>query len=75
MDEPHNDEIGALVERRVSAEEVRSALDIHMGAAEREEILALVRWFKRRYPTGADRLTYVRRAYVRWLQRGRRRSQ
>lgn len=33
---------------------------------ERQEILALVEWFTRRYPTGADRLAYVRRAYLRW---------
>ena len=33
---------------------------------QREEILALVDWFCRRYPTGAERLAYVRRAYRRW---------
>jgi hypothetical protein len=35
--------------------------------AEREDALALVRWFRRRYPTGAERLAYVRRASRRWL--------
>ena len=33
---------------------------------ERESVLALVRWFRRRYPTPAERLAYVRRAYARW---------
>ncbi len=28
--------------------------------------MELVRWFRRRYPTAADRLAYVRRAYKRW---------
>ena len=75
MDERHHDDVRALVERRVSADEVRRALDAPLGDGEREEILALVGWFTRRYPTGADRLTYVRRAYAQWLQRGRPRSQ
>jgi len=34
--------------------------------AERDEVEALVRWFRRRYPTPAERLAYVRRAYARW---------
>ena len=59
----------ALVERRVPADEVRRALDAPLGDGEREEILELVQWFTRRYPTGAERLTYVRRAYVRWHER------
>jgi hypothetical protein len=37
-----------------------------VGDWEREEILSLVAWFRRRYPTPADRLAYVRRAYRRW---------
>jgi hypothetical protein len=28
--------------------------------------LDLIRWFRRRYPTAAERLAYVRRAYARW---------
>ena len=41
----------------------------HSGAlseAERQETLSLIRWFRRRYPTPAERLAYVRRAYRRW---------
>jgi len=58
--------IRALSERRLSAEEVEAALRIPIDEAEREEIRSLIRWFRRRYPTPADRLAYVRRAYRRW---------
>ena len=55
-----------LIDRRVSDEELRAALQKPLAPQEREEILSLVRWFTRRYPTGAERLAYVRRAYARW---------
>ena len=55
-----------LAERRLSREEVEAALAIPLGAEERREILSLVSWFTRRYPTPAERLAYVRRAYRRW---------
>ena len=55
-----------LIERPVSPDELRQALEEPVSEDERQEILSLVRWFTRRYPTGADRLAYVRRAYVRW---------
>ena len=29
---------------------------------------ALVAWFTQRYPTGAERLAYARRAYARWMR-------
>jgi hypothetical protein len=58
--------IAAEIDRRVSAQEIRDALERPLTPDEREEGLALVRWFTRRYPTGADRLAYVRRAYQRW---------
>jgi hypothetical protein len=58
--------IRALSERRLSPEEVRAALLVPIGAEEREGILLLVEWFRRRYPTPANRLAYVRRAYRRW---------
>jgi hypothetical protein len=60
------DRIRALVGRRVSAAEVREAVERPLSEAEREDVLALARWFLQRYPTGADRLRYVRRAYARW---------
>ena len=56
----------AFSERRLSAEEVREALKTPIGEAEREEILGLIAWFRRSYPTPAERLAYVRRAYRRW---------
>jgi len=57
-----------LAERRVSVEELRAALGEPLSEAERAETLSLVRWFCRRYPAPADRLTYVRRAYERWIR-------
>jgi hypothetical protein len=50
----------------LTPEEARAYLAAPVSAAEREDVLALVRWFRRRYPTGAERLAYVRRAYRRW---------
>jgi hypothetical protein len=50
----------------MSLDEARAYLDAPISTAEREEVLALVRWFTTRYPTGRDRLAYVRRAYRRW---------
>jgi hypothetical protein len=55
-----------LSERQLSAEEVEAALRTPIDDTERDEILELVSWFRRRYPTPADRLAYVRRAYRRW---------
>ncbi|MBI2185662.1 MAG: hypothetical protein HYU37_00905 [Acidobacteria bacterium] len=52
---------------------MRDALARPIAAEEREDVLALVRWFTRRYPTAAARLAYVRQAYARW-QRARPRS-
>ena len=56
----------ALAERQLTAEEVRAALALPLGAAEEEESRSLIRWFRRRYPTPAERLAYARRAYLRW---------
>ena len=53
-------------ERRLSPEEVRAYLDAPVSDFEREEALALIRWFRRRYPTPAERLAYVRRRYKTW---------
>jgi hypothetical protein len=54
------------VDRRVSPAEAAEYLATPISDAERDEVLSLVRWFTRRYPTGAERLAYVRRAYRRW---------
>ena len=62
--------IPAAIEReinaRATASAVRQALEQPIDAGERQEVLSLVRWFTRRYPTPADRLAYVRQAYARW---------
>jgi hypothetical protein len=58
--------VRALSERQLSPEEVRAALAVPIGEAEEEESRSLIRWFRRRYPTPADRLAYARRAYRRW---------
>ena len=39
-----------------------------MSDAEREEILASVAWFMKRYPTPGERLTAARRAYAQWAK-------
>ncbi len=56
----------AFSERQLSLEEWRAALAVPISEEEEAETLSLVRWFCRRYPTPADRLGYVRRAYRRW---------
>ena len=55
-----------VINRRVSAEEVRRALARPIPAEERDEVLALVRWFTTRYSSPEARLAYVRAAYARW---------
>ena len=61
-----DDALQAAIDRRVTADEVRAARDGVITDAERDEVLALIRWFTTRYPTPADRLRYVRDAYARW---------
>lgn len=57
---------GAASQRRLTPEEADAYLATLVSAAEREDVLVLVRWFRRRYATGAERLAYVRRASRRW---------
>jgi hypothetical protein len=52
----------------LGAEEFRRLLAVPIGAAEEEEARSLIRWFRRRYPTPAERLAYCRRAYRRWTK-------
>lgn len=58
--------IREIAERRLTADEVRASLAVPIGPDEEQRIQELIRWFTRRYPTGAERLAYVRRAYWRW---------
>jgi hypothetical protein len=53
-------------DRALSAEDARAYLDTPITESEREDVLTLVRWFVRRYPTADERLAYARRAYGRW---------
>jgi len=59
-------QIRAIAERTLSAEEFLAAMAVPLGEAEEEEARSLIRWFRRRYPTPADRLAYARRAHRRW---------
>ncbi len=58
--------IRAVSERRLTPEEFRAALAVPLGEQEEEESRSLIRWFRRRYRTPAERLAYARRAYRRW---------
>jgi hypothetical protein len=60
------DAVVQAINRRVTAGELRRELDRPISADEREEALALVRWFTRRYPSAESRLAYVRQASARW---------
>ena len=55
-----------LAERQLSPEDFSAALAQPLSEAEEEDSRSLIRWFRRRYPTPAARLAYVRRAYRRW---------
>jgi len=56
-------------ERPLTPEEYRAQSAIPLSAEEIEETLELVRWFRARYPTGAERSAYVREAIARWSRR------
>ena len=59
-------EVTQFSERRLTPEELEAYVDAPVSEAERQEALELIRWFTARYPTAAERLAYVRRAYARW---------
>lgn len=60
--------VRTLADRVLGTEEFRRLLAVPIGEAEEEEARALIRWFRRRYPTPAERLAYCRRAYRRWTK-------
>ena len=60
--------VRALAERRLSPEEFEAYVRAPMSEAEREEILASIAWFTRRYPTPGERLAAARRAYAQWAK-------
>ena len=61
-----DERVRAMLDRHVSADELRQALERPLSEEEREDVLSLARWFRRRYPSGAERLAYVRQVYLRW---------
>ncbi len=61
-------ELTRLIDRRVSPEELREALERPIGADEREDVLSLTRWFGARYRSAEERLGYVKQAYARWVR-------
>jgi hypothetical protein len=52
--------------RSLSAGEFDALLGAPVSPQEEAATLELLSWFRRRYPTAAERLAYVRRAYPRW---------
>ena len=60
------DALREAVNRRVTVEELHQALHAPIDARDREQVLELVQWFTRRYPTAEARLAYVAQAYERW---------
>ena len=64
-----------FADRRLTPEEFQAYVDAPVSEAERQEALRLIRWFKTRYPTPADRLAYAQRSYARWTTHRRRGAQ
>ena len=60
------DRLRELGERRLTAAEFDAYVHAPMSDAERQEILASIAWFKKRYPTPAERLAAARLAARRW---------
>ena len=48
--------LAAAAQRRLSAADVDAYQRTPISDEEREEVLAQLRWFRGRYPTGAERL-------------------
>jgi hypothetical protein len=64
-------EVEALYLEPLPAEEferrVRASL-AELEGPELENLQELIGWFRRRYPTAKERLSYARRAYARWVR-------
>lgn len=56
----------ACIHRQLSLEEVDAYLSQPITEEERRSVLELVTWFRRRYPTPAERLRYVTQAFRLW---------
>lgn len=62
--------VRALADRPMGVEEFEAYVNAPMSDEEREEILASVSWFMRRYPTAGQRLAAARRWQTSKLRRG-----
>ena len=58
----------ALSERILSADEVTAGLRSRLTDDQLEEALELIRWFRAKYRSPAERLAYARRTYARWAR-------
>ena len=58
--------IRLIAERKLTLEEFNAYVNAPMSDEERNDILASISWFKRRYPTPADRLAAARKAAAQW---------
>jgi hypothetical protein len=58
--------LAELASRELSLDDWRAQAAIPLSPDEIASTLALVHWFRTRYPTAAHRLAYIRRALVRW---------
>lgn len=56
--------VRAYADRRLSAEEFDAYVNSPITDEERAEVLSLIDWFTRRYPTPGERLAYNRRAWA-----------
>jgi hypothetical protein len=66
---PTAEEVARLrveADRPLELEAYRARAAVPISEQEREEILELIAWFTRRYPTPAARLRYARQAWARW---------
>lgn len=64
-------EIAALAEAPLSPEEFDRRVSARLTDEEAAELVELVRWFTRRYPTPRARLAYARRKFAEWTRPAR----
>ena len=57
-------EVESIAQRQLELDEFRAWADGEIPPDEMAEMVALIRWFVRRYPTPADRLRSARRRHV-----------
>lgn len=61
------DRIREQIDRQLSPAETEAYLSAPITEFEEEATIALIRWFRRRYPTLLERSAYIREAHARWL--------